>query len=253
MSLRSFRSAPAGSSCRVPLEWTGSRRKHAPSGGDRQDVLSPSFAGKRSNQTSARSCVDHSARSSTSLSVTVITSVAPSIATWPKNCSPSLGGSLWPCSVRRRLHVDELRAERVVERGRTEGAGVNRAGDEFPERLEVLEHRLVRIVVVRGGVMHVGGEPHGVADARALDEREQVGDFELAAERRAVALGDAFGAPFAVEVVARSGRAACRRRSPSRSRARSELALEPGDLLRARGSRRPGRRSPRLFSPFGPR
>ena len=38
------------------------------------------------------SVVDHSARSSTSLSVTVMTWVAPSIATWPKNCRPSLGG-----------------------------------------------------------------------------------------------------------------------------------------------------------------
>src|SRR5215467_10803972 len=41
--------------------------------------------------------VDHSVRSSTSLSVTVITCVAPSIATWPKNCNPSLGGRFWPC------------------------------------------------------------------------------------------------------------------------------------------------------------
>src|SRR5262249_35153883 len=35
---------------------------------------------------------DHSARSSQSLSVTVMICVAPSIATWPKNCRPSLGG-----------------------------------------------------------------------------------------------------------------------------------------------------------------
>jgi len=34
------------------------------------------------------SVTDHSARSATSLSVTVSVSVAPSIATWPKNCSP---------------------------------------------------------------------------------------------------------------------------------------------------------------------
>src|SRR5262249_48042440 len=38
------------------------------------------------------SLVDHNARSSQSLSVTVMTCVAPSIATSPKNCKPSLGG-----------------------------------------------------------------------------------------------------------------------------------------------------------------
>jgi hypothetical protein len=43
--------------------------------------------------------VDHSARSSTSLSVTVITSDAPSIAMLPKNCIPSLGGRFCPCSL----------------------------------------------------------------------------------------------------------------------------------------------------------
>ena len=78
---------------------------------------------------------------------------------------------------------------------------MQRPGDEFPERLEVLEHRPVRIVVVRGRVVHVGGQPHRVADAGVLDEAQQVGDLELAAARRPVALGDGLDAPLAVAVV----------------------------------------------------
>src|SRR5215831_10922694 len=35
------------------------------------------------------------------------------------------------------------RTERVVERLRTPGAGMERTGNEFPERLEVLEHGFV--------------------------------------------------------------------------------------------------------------
>src|SRR5262245_26165454 len=46
-------------------------------------ILHPSFGS---------SVVDQSVRSSQSLSVTVMTWVAASIATWPKNCRPSLGG-----------------------------------------------------------------------------------------------------------------------------------------------------------------
>ena len=68
---------------------------------------------------------------------------------------------------------------------------MQRAGDELPERLEILEYRAVRIVVMRGRVMHVGGQPHRVADAGALHERQQVGDLVLAPLRRAVAERDA--------------------------------------------------------------
>src|SRR5262249_39445674 len=70
----------------------------------------------------------------------------------------------------RRLHVDELRPERVVELVLREASGVDRARHEFPERLEILEHRLVGIVVMRGGVVHVGGEPQRVAHGCPLDE-----------------------------------------------------------------------------------
>src|SRR6185295_10026608 len=44
------------------------------------------------------SVVAQSGRSSTSLSVIVNVSVLPSIATWPKNCSPKLGARLSPWS-----------------------------------------------------------------------------------------------------------------------------------------------------------
>ena len=50
--------------------------------------------------------------------------------------------------------------------------------------IEVLEPRLRRVVVVRGGVVHVRGQPDGVGDAGGLDVREQVGELELAAARR---------------------------------------------------------------------
>src|SRR6516164_11222138 len=41
---------------------------------------------------------DHRSWSATSLSVTVITSLAPSIATWPKNCSPKQGAKSSRCA-----------------------------------------------------------------------------------------------------------------------------------------------------------
>src|SRR5262249_57762706 len=68
------------------------------------------------------------------------------------------------------LDVHQLRPERIVELVRPKRAGVQRAGHELPERLEILEDRLAGIVVMRGRVVHVRGEPYGVADAGALDE-----------------------------------------------------------------------------------
>ena len=56
---------------------------------------------------------------------------------------------------------------------------MDRAGDKFPERVEVLERGLVRIEIVRRRVMYVGREPDGVADAPVLDEGENVGELRL--------------------------------------------------------------------------
>src|SRR5262249_23793435 len=52
------------------------------------------------------------------------------------------------------LLEDRARTEGVVERLRSPGAGMEGAGNEFPERLEVLEHGRVGIVMMRGGVVH---------------------------------------------------------------------------------------------------
>src|SRR4051794_40100122 len=62
--------------------------------GQRREVTAGDFAHPTGDRypSFGSSTVDHSAWSSQSFSVTVITCVAPSIATWPKNCSPSLGG-----------------------------------------------------------------------------------------------------------------------------------------------------------------
>src|SRR5262249_6957928 len=86
--------------------------------------------------------------------------------------------------------VDRTRPERVVELLRRPGAGMQRAGNELPERLEILEHGAVGIVVVRRRVVHVGGDPHSVADAGVLDEGKEVGDLDLTPARWAIALPD---------------------------------------------------------------
>src|SRR3974390_3295319 len=95
------------------------------------------------------SVVDHKATSARSRSVTVICPVAPAICTCPKNALPADG---------------------VGEFVRSERAGMQRSRDELPERLEILEPRLVGIVIVGCGVVHVGGQPDRVVDRRGLDE-----------------------------------------------------------------------------------
>src|SRR5690606_1156327 len=59
----------------------------------------------------------------------------------------------------------QLRPEGHVEIVGAEGAGMQRSGNEFPEGVEILEGRLVRIVVMGGGIMHVRSEPDRVLDA----------------------------------------------------------------------------------------
>src|SRR5262249_1080665 len=57
------------------------------------------------------------------------------------------------------LHVDDLPSDPLVGRIWREASGVDGARDELPERLEILEYRLVGIVIMRSGIVHVGGEP----------------------------------------------------------------------------------------------
>src|SRR5262245_9538446 len=104
--------------------------------------------------------------------------------------------------VRPCLHVDDLRPKGQVDLVLEPSAGMDRAGDKFPERIEVLERGLVRIEIVRRRVMYVGREPDAVADAPVLDEGENVCELELATARRPViALTDRLKAPFASLVI----------------------------------------------------
>src|SRR5271166_5054508 len=85
-----------------------------------------------------------------------------------------------------------LRAERAFHRHWRPGAGMDRPGDEFPKRLEMLKHCSIRVVIMCSGVVKVGCEPECVAHAGILDEREQVSDFE-SAPARAPGMFDARG------------------------------------------------------------
>jgi hypothetical protein len=50
--------------------------------------------------------------------------------------------------------------------------------------------------------MHVGREPHRIANAGILNEREQVRNLQLAAARGPiVALGDGLDAPLPLEII----------------------------------------------------
>ena len=95
----------------------------------------------------------------------------------------------------RGLAVDHLQAKGLVGLVGTEGAGIQRAGDKFPERIEVLELRALGAVVVGGGVVHVGRQPDHVLHARILDALEQARHLQLAPLGRAVlAVGHGFPA-----------------------------------------------------------
>src|SRR5260370_37683940 len=86
----------------------------------------------------------------------------------------------------RRLDELHFGSKRIVEFVRPERSGMQRAGDEFPERIELLELRLVGIVKMRGAVMHALRQPYGVGEARGLDAAQHVGDFALASSGRAI-------------------------------------------------------------------
>src|SRR6516225_9795201 len=74
----------------------------------------------------------------------------------------------------RCLHEHDLRSERRVELVRPECASMDRPGDKFPERLKILERRLVWIVIVRGRIMHIGCEPHSIAHCGVFDKGQDV-------------------------------------------------------------------------------
>ena len=70
---------------------------------------------------------------------------------------------------------------------------MQRAGHEFPERFEVLKAGTVGVVFMRGGVMHIGGQPDGVQDLFVADKAQQLCEFQFAALGCAgIAIGDGF-------------------------------------------------------------
>ena len=84
------------------------------------------------------------------------------------------------------------------------------------------------------GVMHIGGQPDGVADAPALDERQQPGNFDLATTRRAViAIGDRLPAGVALRILAvadlQADRHVARDHLPDRT-APAQAITQPGKL-----------------------
>src|SRR5215831_2551918 len=66
-----------------------------------------------------------------------------------------------------------LGPEGLVDLVGAEGAGVDRPGDELPERVEPPELCPLRMVMISSGVVHVGGHPDDVADAMFPDEGEE--------------------------------------------------------------------------------
>jgi len=142
---------------------------------------------------------------------------------------PKAGRQVVALAVAASLLENGLWAERVVELLRTPSACVDRTGDEFPERLEVLEHRRVRVIVVRGGVVHVGGDPDRIANAGMLDEDQEIGDLAFAATRGAIALRNRIAAHHAERQIGGDD-------FPGRLRAH-ELAFEPGHLRRPKDRR----------------
>jgi hypothetical protein len=64
---------------------------------------------------------------------------------------------------------------------------VNWSRNKLPERLEVLKCRLVRIEVMRGGIMYIRRYPECVLDTSVLNEGEDVRNFKLASARRTAA------------------------------------------------------------------
>jgi hypothetical protein len=116
-----------------------------------------------------------------------------------------------------------LRAEGAFQWHRRPGAGMERTGDEFPEWRKVLKRRAVRVVIMRGRIVQVGGQPQRVAHPGMLYERKQLGDLEPA-PARAVGVFDT----GRVDHVAERGIGGDH--LPGRLRLR-QFTLEPGELL----------------------
>src|SRR5262249_22196383 len=102
---------------------------------------------------------------------------------------------------------------------------MQRPGNELPEWLEILKRGPVRIVIVRRGVVQVGGEPERIAYASSFDEGEQVRDLDAAASR-------ALGLIDSCSVDGVADRRVGGNHLPDRARG-GQLAFEPTDLIRS--------------------
>src|SRR5262249_60471810 len=88
---------------------------------------------------------------------------------------PEAGRQVVALSAAASLLENRARTEGVVERLRPPGAGMEGAGNEFPERLEGLEQGRVGVVIMRGGGVHSGGVTKAESEAEVGCEREQGG------------------------------------------------------------------------------
>ena len=75
----------------------------------------------------------------------------------------------------------DLRAEGAIHFIWPEGTGVDRAGHEFPELVELAEGGALWRIVVGRAVVHVGSQEDHILDAAILDGLEQSRQFQFAA------------------------------------------------------------------------
>jgi len=99
-----------------------------------------------------------------------MTAVCPSISTRPEKLQPETGREIFALLCAATFLEHRLRPKCVVEFAGRPGPRMQRARDEFPERLEIPEYGAVRIIMMRGGVVHVRRQPNRIRDAGALDE-----------------------------------------------------------------------------------
>ncbi|KPY20432.1 putative SAM-dependent methyltransferase [Pseudomonas coronafaciens pv. porri] len=141
---------------------------------------------------------------------------------------------------RRRLLEHQLRAKRLVQHVGAIAARIQWPGHEFPERVKVLKHGSIRLVMMRRAVMDIGGQPDTIANLLRAQVRQQLGNLQLPAERRAIiAVGNGLptrdtGAHLAIRH-AQTDRHVSGNDFPLRTR-RAEFALEPVELLTTKKS-----------------
>ena len=107
-------------------------------------------------------------------------------------------------------------------------------GDEFPKREETVGNCCAfRVVVMGGGIVHIGREPNGIGDLSLFHESEQIGHFKLAAKGCSwIGIRDSFEKVFAFHRIADADgqRHIAAEDFPSGS-ARAERMFQPSQLF----------------------